>query len=116
MIIVRWIINALLLMAIPYVVRGVDVKNFFSALVTALALAFVNAIIKPILIILTLPINILTLGLFTFVINGLLFWLVSAFIKGFYIVGFWPAFFAALIYSVLSLIVNLIFGGKEKTS
>ena len=107
-IIIRWIINAVLLMLIPYVVPGVTVKNFWIALVAALVLAFVNALIKPILILLTLPINILTLGLFILVINGLMFWLVSAVVKGFYISGFWPAFFAALVFSIFSIVLNYL--------
>lgn len=107
-IIIRWIINAVLLMLIPYVVPGVTVKNFWVALVAALVLAFVNALIKPILILLTLPINILTLGLFILVINGLMFWLVSAVVKGFYISGFWPAFFAALVFSIFSIVLNYL--------
>ncbi len=106
--IIRWIINAVLLMLIPYVVPGVTVKNFWAALVAALVLAFVNALIKPILLLLTLPINILTLGLFILVINGLMFWLVSAVVKGFYISGFWPAFFAALVFSIFSIVLNYL--------
>jgi len=104
--ILRWIINAGLLMLIPYVVPGVTVKNFGTALVAALVLAFVNALIKPVLILMTLPINILTLGLFILVINALMFWLVSAVVKGFVITGFWPAFFAALVFSIFSLTLN----------
>ena len=105
-IILRWVVNAVLLMLIPYVVPGIEMKNFGTALVAALVLAFVNALIKPILILLTLPINLLTLGLFILVINGLMFWLVSAIVKGFYISGFWPAFFAALVFSIFSLVLN----------
>lgn len=113
----RWIINALLLMIIPFVVKGVQVSNFYSALITALILAFVNAIIRPILLVLTLPINILTLGLFTLVINGLMFWFVSSFVRGFEIAGFWPAFWAALVYSILSMIINFFVDkGPEKLS
>jgi putative membrane protein len=107
--ILRWVVNAVLLMLIPYVVPGIEMKNFGTALVAALVLAFVNALIKPILILLTLPINLLTLGLFILVINGLMFWLVSAIVKGFYISGFWPAFFAALVFSIFSLVLNYLF-------
>lgn len=106
--ILRWIINALVLMIIAYVVPGVEVVSFYSALITALVLALVNAVIKPILILLTLPINILTLGLFTLIINAVLFWLVSTFVKGFYIDGFWPAFWAALLFSIFSIVVNFL--------
>lgn len=114
--ILRWILNALVLMLIPYLVSGIEVASFFTAMITALALGLVNAVIKPVLIILTLPINILTLGLFTLVINGLLFWFVSSFIKGFSISGFWPAFWAALIYSLVSIILNYFLDKKNKTS
>jgi putative membrane protein len=93
-------------MLIPFIVSGVEVKNFFAALMTALVLSIINVIIKPILLLLALPVNLLTLGLFTLVINALLFWFVSTFVKGFEIAGFWPAFFAALIYSVFSIIFN----------
>ena len=104
--ILRWVINALLLMLIPYLVPGIEVASFFTALVVAVVLAAVNAIIRPIVILLTLPINILTLGLFTLVINGLMFYLVSAIVKGFTISNFRAAFFAALIYSILSMIIS----------
>lgn len=106
--IIRWFINALLLMLIPYVVPGVEISNFMVALVAALLLAFVNAIIRPILLLLTLPINILTLGLFTLIINALMFWFVASFVKGFNISGFWPAFWAALVYMILSMTLNLL--------
>jgi len=115
-IIVRWVINALLLMLIPYIVPSVEVRNFYTALVTALVLGLVNAVIRPILIILTLPINILTLGLFTLLINGLMFWFVSSFVKGFEIPGFWTAFWAALVYSIFSAIINFLLKERPKTA
>ena len=104
--ILRWVVNALFLMLIPYLVPGVEVASFFTALVVAVVLAAVNAVIRPLVILLTLPINILTLGLFTLVINGLMFYLVSAIVKGFTVSNFWVAFFAALIYSILSMIIS----------
>ena len=103
---IRWLLNALILLLIPHLIGGVEVASLFTALITALILAFVNAIIRPIILILTLPINILTLGLFTFVINALMFWFVASFVKGFNIIGFWPAFWAALIFSAFSVIIN----------
>ena len=113
--ILRWFLNAFILMVIPYLVAGVDVANYYIALITALVLALVNAVIRPIIIVLTLPINILTLGLFTLVINGLMFWFVSTFIRGFVVTGFWPAFWAALIFSIISMIINFfVNGGPEK--
>jgi len=112
----RWLVNALLLMLIPYIVTSVEIKNFYTALVTALVLGLVNAVIRPILILLTLPINILTLGLFTLIINGLMFWFVASFVKGFEIPGFWAAFWAALVYSILSAIINFLLKERPKTA
>lgn len=110
---VRWVINALILMLLPYFVKGVSISNFYIALVAALVLALLNALIRPVLLILTLPINILTLGLFTLVINGLMFYFVASFVKGFDISGFWPAFWAALVYSIFSMFINYFVGSKE---
>ena len=81
---------------------GVAVASFGAALVAALVLGLVNAVIRPILIRLTLPATILTLGLFIFVINALLFWMVSHLVEGFDVGGFWSAFFGAIVYSVIS--------------
>lgn len=97
-----WILNALALFALPYLFDSIRVDSFYTALVTALALGLVNTLIRPLVIVLTLPINILTLGLFTFVINGLLFWFVASFIKGFFVAGFWPAVGGALMYGLIS--------------
>ena len=107
-IIIRWFLNALFLILITYLIPGIVISNIYSALATALILGVVNALIRPILIILTLPINILTLGLFTLVINGLLFWFVSSFVKGFEVTGFLPAFFGALLLSVFTSLLNSI--------
>ena len=83
-----------------------------TALIAALILGLVNAFIRPILIIITLPINIVTLGLFTFVINGLLFWFVASFVKCFEVGGFWSAFFGALAYSVISTFLSVLLAGE----
>lgn len=107
-VVLRWIVNALIIMLLAYFLRGVDVSNFYIALVVALMLGILNALIRPILIILTLPINILTLGLFTLVINGFLFWLVSTFISGFTVLDFWSAFFGALLFSLFSILLNFV--------
>lgn len=112
--IIRWLINAVLLMLIPYIVPGVDIKNFFTALVAALILAFVNAIIKPVLVLLTLPVTVITLGLFILIINAFMFWMVSSVVKGFEITGFWPAFFAALVFSIFSIALNYFLDNNQK--
>ncbi len=97
-----WLINAVALMAVAYLLPGISVSSFVTALIAALVLGLVNAVIRPILILLTLPATLLTLGLFIFVINGLLFWLVGSYIDGFTVAGFWPGFFGAIVYSIVS--------------
>lgn len=97
-----WILNALALLALPLLFRSIHVDTFTTALVAALVLALVNTLIRPILVLLTLPATLLTLGLFIFVINGLLFWFVGSFIKGFTVDGFWAGVFGAIVYSVIS--------------
>ena len=97
-----WLINALALMAVPYLLPGIAVSGFLTALVAALVLGLVNAVIRPILILLTLPATLLTLGLFIFVINGLLFWFVGSFIEGFRVAGVWWGTIGAIVYSIVS--------------
>jgi putative membrane protein len=97
-----WLINALALLTVAYVMPGIAVASFGAAMVAALVLGLVNAVIRPILILLTLPATLLTLGLFIFVINGLLFWFVGSNLQGFTVAGFWPAFFGAIVYSIVS--------------
>jgi len=99
---VIWLINAVALLALPYLMHSVYIENFLTALLVAVVLGFVNAILRPILLLLTLPVTVLTLGLFVFIINGLLFWLVANIVPGFHVAGFWSAVFAAIIYSVIS--------------
>ncbi len=101
-ILINWILSALIIFSIGYLLPGIHVLNFTSALVMALVMGIINAVIKPILLIFTLPINILTLGLFTFVINALLVLLAARFVPGFKIDGFWWA----LIFSIIFSLVN----------
>ncbi len=105
-IIAKWFISALALLAAAYLIPGISVSSFYIALIVALFLGIVNAVIRPILVILTLPINIVTLGLFIFVINGFLFWFLSTFIAGFEVVGFGVAILGALVVSVFSYLGN----------
>ncbi|OGA04374.1 MAG: hypothetical protein A2W68_19220 [Betaproteobacteria bacterium RIFCSPLOWO2_02_64_14] len=99
---VVWIINAVALLALPYVFDSIRIDGFYTALIAALILGLINAVIRPILVLLTLPLTLITLGLFIFVINGLLFWFVASFVKGFHVAGFWPAVFGAIVYSLIS--------------
>ncbi|MGH7708099.1 MAG: phage holin family protein [Vulcanimicrobiaceae bacterium] len=112
--IIRLVINALALLAVAYVVPGVHVVGFGAALIAAIVLGIVNAILKPILIILSLPIEILTLGLFTFVINALLFWLVAHFVPGFTVDGFLAAFLGALLLTVVSFLLSQLIRAAEQ--
>ncbi|MFB6181969.1 MAG: phage holin family protein [Candidatus Magasanikbacteria bacterium] len=105
----RWVFTALILLGIAYLVPGVEVSGIYMALITAVFLGLVNAVLKPILVFFTLPLNILTLGLFTFVINGLLFWFVASFVEGLTVAGFWPAVVGALLLSAGNwLVVELL--------
>src|SRR3954463_4428359 len=106
--IATWVINALALLALPYVFESIRVDDFYTALVTALVLGLINTLIRPLLIVLTLPINILMLGLFTFIINGLLFWFVASFVKGFTVAGFWPAVGGAIAYGIISWALSVL--------
>ena len=110
----RWIINAVALLLVANIVPGFTIDSFYSALIAALVLGLVNALVRPLFLILTLPVTILTLGLFTFVINAFMIWLVSTVVKGFTIDGFVPALLAALLLWVCSLLTNwLIAQSKE---
>ncbi|MBI2326697.1 phage holin family protein [Candidatus Curtissbacteria bacterium] len=107
-ILVNWVLSALAILVVSNVVAGFMVDSFQTALIVALVLGIANAIIKPILTVLTLPINILTLGLFTFVINALLLLGVSLLVPGFTIIGFGPALAAAVVLWLINLIINLV--------
>jgi len=104
-----WLINAAALFALPYVFPWVQVDTFWTALVAALVLGLINTLIRPLLVLLTLPVTIVTLGLFIFVINGLLFWWVGSFVDGFHVSGFWSGVFGAIVYSLISwLLASLV--------
>ena len=110
----RWIINAAALLLVAYLYPGVHVESFFAAAMAALVLGLVNAVVRPILIILTLPATLLTLGLFLFVINALLFWLVAEIVKGFAVNGFMAALIGSILYSIITLLTSwLLFSPKQ---
>src|SRR5438094_5447451 len=102
----HWLANALALLALPYIFTSITVDSFITALIVALVLGLINTVIRPLLILLTLPVTILTLGLFIFVINGLLFWFVGSFIQGFVVAGFWWGVLGAIVYSVISWLLS----------
>lgn len=99
-------------MIAAYVIPGITVRSFFSALWVALFLGIVNMLLRPFLILITLPINILTLGLFTFVINGVIILLASSIVKGFQVSGFWIAVLFSIMLSIINYLMNLLIGAR----
>lgn len=114
--ILTWLINAAALMALPYLMHSVTVTNVGAALIAAAVLALVNTLIRPVLVILTLPVTFLSLGLFVLVINALLFWLVATLVDGFHVTGFWSAFLAAILYSIISWALSTLLLRKDGNS
>ena len=104
-----WILNAVALLVGAYILPGIVVASFWSAMWAALVLGLINMLVKPLFVLLTLPITIVTVGLFLFVINALMFWLAGSILKGFQVKGFWWAVLGALLYSLISgFLTNLI--------
>ncbi len=97
-----WVFNAMALIAVAYLLPGISVADFGAALIAALVLGLVNTLIRPVLVLLTLPITLLTLGLFILVINGFLFWFVGSVLTGFAVAGFWHGVAGAILYSIFS--------------
>jgi putative membrane protein len=106
--VVVWLLNALALMAVAYLMPSVHIESFGTALVAALVLGLANAVVRPILVLLTLPVTILTLGLFILVINGAVFLGVSRLVSGFEVVGFGSAILAAILYSIVSWFLSAL--------
>ena len=104
--VIRWLVNAVALATAELIVAGIKFARFSDLLIAAAIFGILNVIIKPILVVLTLPINILSLGLFTFIINACMLGLTASFLSGFYIQGFWSALGAAIIISLVSVILN----------
>lgn len=111
--VVKWLVNALAIFLVGQFLPGIHVPDYMTALWVALTLGIVNAIVRPILLLITLPINILTLGLFTFILNGLLFWLATNFVTNFTVDGFWSAVLGALVVSTIATVLDRIFLGKD---
>ena len=110
---IGWLLNALALLAVAYLVPDIHVSNFMSALIAAAVIGLANMLIKPILLILTLPVTIITLGLFIFVINGILFWLVGYFLQGFDVKTITAGIIGAIVYSVISWILSAVLVDKK---
>ena len=106
--ILKWLLSAAALLGVAYIYGGVSVASFSSALVAALVIGLLNMLVRPVLVLLTIPITLLTLGLFLFVINALMFWAASGVLSGFHVNGFWAALIGSLIYSALGVVIDAV--------
>ncbi|MDO4681886.1 MAG: phage holin family protein [Lautropia sp.] len=115
-ILLGWLINATAIFLLPHLLNAVQIRSFGTALLVAIVIGLLNTFIRPVLLVLTLPVNVLTLGLFTLLLNGLMFWAASGLVDGFHVAGFWWAVLAAIIYSVISsLISTLLLNGERRS-
>ena len=104
----KWLLSATALLSVAYLYSGVSVNSFSSALLAAAVLGALNMIVRPVLVLLTLPVTVVTLGLFIFVINALMFWSAAGLVSGVHVSGFGAALLGSLIYSVLQLAIDLV--------
>ena len=108
---IKWLLSALALLAVAYLYSGVQVSTYTSALLAAAVIGLLNMFVRPVLVVLTLPVTIVTLGLFLFVINALLFWAASGLLPGLHVNSFFAALVGSLIYSLLGLLIESALGG-----
>lgn len=107
----KWLLSAAALLFVAYVYGGVQVQSFSSALIAAFVIGLFNAVLRPVLVILTLPVTVVTVGLFLFIINALMFWAAAGVLDGFHVNGFMAALLGSLIYSALGLVIESALGG-----
>ncbi len=110
-----WLLNAVALLLVPFIVPGVHIETLYSALIAVVILGLVNSVIRPLFILLTLPVTLLTLGMFLFVINALMFWFAGDILSGFRVDGFVAALFGSIVYSLASWLFSWVLQ-KPKTS
>jgi putative membrane protein len=104
--IVKWLLSAAALLAVAYLYSGVQISSFSAALIAAFLIGLFNTVLRPVLVVLTLPVTVLSLGLFLFVINALMFWSAAGMLPGFHVTGFGAALLGSLIYSALGIIID----------
>ena len=104
--ILKWLLSATALLAVAYLYEGVEVRSFGAALTAAFVIGLLNMLLRPLLVLLTLPVTVLTLGLFLFVINALMFWWAASLLNGFYVSGFGAALLGSLIYSAFGVVID----------
>ena len=110
-ILAKWLLSACALLAVAYLYSGVQVQSFSSALIAAFVIGLFNAVLRPVLVLLTLPVTIVTVGLFLFGINALMFWAAAGVLDGFHVSGFGAALLGSLLYSLLGLVIESALGG-----
>ena len=113
---IKWGINIIALVAVMHIVPGINVDRWETAIITALVLGLINAFLKPFIILFALPLYIFSLGLATFFVNAALFYLVSRLVAGFHIVHFWNAFWGALVFSIISFMLNLLISPRGRVN
>ena len=107
----KWLLSAAALLLVAYLYSGVQITSFTAALIAALVIGLFNAVLRPILVLLTLPVTVVTLGLFLFVINALMFWSAAGVLEGFHVRGFVAALIGSLIYSLVGVVIDSALGG-----
>lgn len=107
-----WALNSCALFFVMKLISGIHIERFQDLLLATVVIALLNTFLRPVIILLTLPVTVLTLGLFTLVVNGLIFYLAGQLVPGFHISGFGAAFVAALLYSLFSFVLNMLFGTR----
>ncbi len=111
---IKWAINTIALSIAVLIVKGVWVSGIVPLIIASLTIGFLNAVLKPVMLILTLPLNILTMGTFTFIINAIMIIIASQIVRGFNVSGFWAAFVASLFMSIVSFILNMfVYSNKD---
>lgn len=111
--VLTWALNSFALFFVMKLVSGIQIDRFQDLLLATVVIALLNTFLRPIIILLTLPVTVLTLGLFTLVVNGLIFFLAAQLVPGFHVTGFGAAFVAALLYSLFSFVLNMLFGTRK---
>jgi putative membrane protein len=104
----KWLLSAAALLLVAHLYSGVQVQSFSTALIAALVIGLLNTVLRPVLVVLTLPVTVLTLGLFLFVVNALMFWSASGLLAGFHVTGFAAALIGSLLYSALGIVIDSV--------
>src|ERR1700730_15494643 len=112
-VLLTWLINALALLIITYLVPSIHIRSFGTALIVAIVLGLINTFLRPLLVLPTLPVTILPLGLFILAVNALCLWLCASLLKGFEVSGFWSAFFGSILYSIVSWLLSALILGQR---